>query len=310
MKLIKTSLNIDFMGLRHQGARFSAVLLLVSICSLFVQGLNLGVDFTGGTLIEVSYGQSAPVDEIRGVLDSSEFSEGTVQQFGATEDVLIRIAPRKDVNSAEISNRVTELLRANGHDVTLRRAEFVGPQVGEELTEDGMLAMVYALLGILLYVSLRFQFRFSVGAVIALLHDVIITIGFFSLFRMEFDLSVLAAILAVVGYSLNDTIVIYDRIRENFHLMRKCSPPEVINASLNHTMNRTIMTSLTTMLVLLALFFFGGAIIHGFAAALIVGVLIGTYSSLFVASPVLLVMGITQEHLQPTKKETFDDGLP
>lgn len=310
MELIKTKLNIDFMRMCPRAALFSGTVVLISVLSLIMQGLSLGVDFTGGTLIEVSYEQAAPLGELRGILGSSEFLDGTVQQFGAAEDVLIRIAPQTGLDSAAISNQVVELLRENGHALELRRAEFVGPQVGKELTEDGMLAMIYALLGILVYVAVRFQFRFSVGAIIALVHDVVITLGFFSISRMEFDLSVLAAVLAVIGYSLNDTIVIYDRIRENFLNMRKHRPSEVINAALNQTMSRTLMTSLTTMLVLLSLFFFGGTIIHGFSTALIVGVLIGTYSSLFVASPVLLAMGVTEQHLLPVQKERFDDGLP
>ena len=310
MELIKTRLHIDFMSLRLGAALLSVVLVVGALLSLGLQGLNLGVDFTGGTLIELSYEKTAPVDEIRGILEGSEFAGGTVQEFGSVNEVLIRIAPQAELDSSEISNRVVDLLRGADHAVDLRRAEFVGPQVGKELTENGMLAMVYALLGILVYVAVRFQFRFSVGAIIALVHDVLITMGFFSVTRMEFDLSVLAAVLAVVGYSLNDTIVIYDRIRENFLSLRDRAPIDVINASLSQTLNRTLMTSLTTMLVLLSLFFLGGAIIHGFAAALIVGVLVGTYSSLFVASPVLLAMGLTEQHLLPVQKERFDDGLP
>lgn len=310
MKLLKSGLNIDFMRRMRLAALLSGVVVTASLLSLWGRGLNLGVDFTGGTLVELSYEGPAPLDDLRGILDGSEFRSAAVQQFGTPQDVLIRIAPRQGLDSAAISNQILDLLRDNNHQVSLRRAEFVGPQVGKELTEDGVLALIYALCGILVYVTLRFQSRFALGAVVALLHDVIVTVGFFSLTGIEFDLSVLAAILAVIGYSLNDTIVIYDRIRENFQSLRKRSPFEIINVSLNQTLNRTIMTSLTTMMVLLALLFLGGEIIRGFAGALIIGVLIGTYSSLFVASPVLLATGITEKHLQLVRKEPFDDGLP
>ncbi|MHC8441008.1 MAG: protein translocase subunit SecF [Candidatus Eutrophobiaceae bacterium] len=308
MRLISQRTSIDFMGLRRPAMWVSAVLIAISLASLAFRGLQLGVDFTGGTLIEVSYAQAAPLDEMRALLKQSQFDDASVQRFGADSDALIRIAPREGVDSNEISNRITQLLRDSGHEVQLRRAEFVGPQVGEELVNDGALAVVYALLCILIYVSLRFQFRFSVGAVAALTHDVIITMGFFSISGMEFDLSVLAAVLAVIGYSLNDTIVVYDHIRENFHQMHKSNPEEVINFSLNRVLSRTIITSLTTLLVVVTLFLLGGEIIHGFSAALIVGVLIGTWSSLFVASPILLAMNVTAHHLMPVKKEKPEHG--
>ena len=303
MKLIKEKLNIDFMSKRKLALIFSVALMLVSVGSFFTQGLNLGVDFTGGTLVEVGYSEVVDLESIRTVFAASEFSEATVQYFGSASDVLIRVAPREDTNTAEISGAVLELLRVGGQSLEMRRVEFVGPQVGEELTEDGGLAMIYALLGILIYVALRFQMRFSVGAIAALIHDVVITIGIFSVLQLDFDLTVLAAILAVIGYSLNDTIVVFDRIRENFHKMRKATSIEVTNASLNQTLSRTIMTSVTTLIVLTALFFVGGEIIHGFSTALIIGVLVGTYSSIFVASPVTLALGITKEDLMPVEKE-------
>jgi preprotein translocase subunit SecF len=306
MKLIKEKLNIDFMGKRKLAVIFSATLMLVSIASLAIQGLNLGVDFTGGTLVEVGYDEAVQLESIRSGLAASEFGEATVQYFGSASDVLIRVAPREGVNTAEISGLILELLRSGGQAVEMRRVEFVGPQVGEELTEDGGLAMIYALLGILIYVALRFQMRFSFGAIAALVHDVIITMGIFSVLQLDFDLTVLAALLAVIGYSLNDTIVVFDRIRENFHKMRKATPIEVMNASLNQTLSRTIMTSVTTLLVLAALFLVGGEIIHGFSTALIIGVLIGTYSSIFVASPVTLALGITKEDLMAIEKEGAD----
>lgn len=303
MKFVKEKLDINFMAKRKFAVIFSVILMLVSIVSLSVQGLNLGVDFTGGTLVEVGYAEPVELNNVRGVLAASEFAEASIQYFGSAKDVLIRIAPRKGVNTADISGAVLDLLRASGDEVEMRRVEFVGPQVGEELTQDGGLAMLYALLGILIYVALRFQMRFSVGAIVALVHDVTITIGVFSVTQMDFDLTVLAALLAVIGYSLNDTIVVFDRIRENFHKMRKATPVEVMNSSLNQTLSRTIMTSLTTLLVLTALFLVGGEIIHGFSAALIIGVLIGTYSSIFVASPVTLALGVSKEDLMPVEKE-------
>jgi len=306
MKLLKEKLNIDFMGKRKFATIFSAILVAVSIVSLATQGLNFGIDFTGGTLVEVGYDKAVGLESIRSGLAASEFGEATVQYFGSASEVLIRVAPREGVNTAEISSSILELLRSGGQVVEMRRVEFVGPQVGEELTEDGGLAMLYALLGILIYVALRFQIRFSIGAIAALVHDVIITMGVFSVLQMDFDLTVLAALLAVIGYSLNDTIVVFDRIRENFHKMRKANPIEVMNTSLNQTLSRTIMTSLTTLLVLMSLYLVGGEIIHGFSTALIIGVVIGTYSSIFVASPVTLALGISKEDLMPVEKEGAD----
>ncbi len=303
MRILKDKLNIDFMGKRKLAVIFSAILMVASIASLATQGLNLGVDFTGGTLVEVGYSEAAQLESIRSSLAASEFGEATVQYFGSASDVLIRVASREGMNTAEISSSILELLRSGEQTIEMRRVEFVGSQVGKELTEDGGLAMIYALLGILVYVALRFQMRFSFGAIAALIHDVVITIGVFSILQMDFDLTVLAALLAVIGYSLNDTIVVFDRIRENFHSMRKSTSIEVMNASLNQTLSRTIMTSVTTLLVLLTLFLVGGEIIHSFSTALIIGVLIGTYSSIFVASPVTLALGIAKEDLMPVEKE-------
>lgn len=303
MELIRNNTNIDFMGHRKIAGIISTALILISIISLIGQRLNFGIDFTGGTLVEVGYQQAVELDDIRTALQNTPYADATVQYFGSAAEVLIRIAPREGLNSAAISSELITLLQGSGQSVEMRRVEFVGPQVGEELTEDGGLAMIYALLGILLYVSLRFQLRFAAGAVAALVHDVMITLGFFSLFQLDFDLSVLAAILAVIGYSLNDTIVVFDRIRENFRKLRKQEAIQVVNTSLNQTLSRTLMTSITTLLVLVALFFLGGEIIHGFSAALIVGVIIGTYSSIFVASPITLALGISKEDLMPVEKE-------
>ncbi len=304
--------NIDFLGKRRIALVFSSILIVASIASFVVNGLKLGIDFTGGTLVEVGYQQAADLTVLRTALDEMGFSDATVQNFGTTKDVLIRIKPREGVSNAELSSKILQVVNANSAEpATIRRVEFVGPQVGDELTEDGGLALLYAMFGILLYIAWRFEYKFSLGSVAALLHDVIITLGFFSILQMEFDLTVLAAVLAVIGYSLNDTIVVYDRIRENFRTLRKDSPENIMNISLNQTLSRTLMTSITTALVLVALAVLGGEIIHNFAIALLVGVGIGTYSSIYVASPIVLALGITQEDLMVPVVEGQDfDGMP
>ena len=302
MQILKENLGIDFMGKRKIATLFSIVLMSIAAASLFLQQLNPGIDFTGGTLIEVGYATPVELDPVRGALESAGFGEAVVQHFGTAQDVLIRIAPREGVNAADLSSHILASLAATG-EVEMRRVEFVGPQVGEELTEDGGLAVLFSLFAILVYVALRFEYRFSVGAVAALVHDVLLTLGIFSLLQIEFDLSVLAAILAVIGYSLNDTIVVFDRIRENFRKMRKGTPTDVVNQSLNQTLSRTLMTSMTTLIVLLALFFLGGEIIHGFALALIIGVVVGTYSSIYVASNTILALGVSKEDLMQPEKE-------
>ncbi|MBD3611278.1 MAG: protein translocase subunit SecF [Hydrogenovibrio crunogenus] len=297
----------NFMGHRKLAMSVSLFFIVASIIGLFVKGLNFGIDFTGGTIVELSYDKPAEVDTIRTSLQDSGFERAVVQNFGSAEDVLIRIAPKEGVNSAQISNQVMEALRENhSEDFELRRVEFVGPQVGDELTEDGALAVIYALIGVLIYVALRFEFRFSIGSVAALVHDVVITLGVFSWTQAQFDLTVLAAILAVIGYSLNDTIVVFDRVRENFRTVRDGSPETVTNLAVNQMLARTLMTSLTTLLVLVALFVLGGEIIHNFALALIVGVVVGTYSSTFVASSIALALGVSKEDLMQPVKEGAD----
>lgn len=303
MQILGHKTNIDFMSKRKLAMVFSILLILLSIGSLSTRGLSFGIDFTGGTLIEVAYPDSADLGAIRDLLDEAGYDDAQVQHFGTSRDVLIRIAPRGNKVSAELSEEVLTALQNADSAVEMRRVEFVGPQVGEELTEQGGLAVLYALLGILIYITLRFEYRFSFGAVAALVHDVIITLGVFSLVQVEFDLTVLAAILAVIGYSLNDTIVVFDRIRENFRKMRKGTPTDIMNVSINQTLARTMMTSLTTLLVLLALFFLGGEIIHSFALALIVGVFVGTYSSIFVAGASTLALGVSKADLMPVQKE-------
>lgn len=312
MQILKSGQRIDFMGKRQLAIVFSAIVILIAVGALFARGLSLGIDFTGGTLIEVGYSEAADLESVRAALANSGYGDSSVQQFGTPRDVLIRLAGGSEEGaSSRLSNEVfAALQRAADSELTLRRVEFVGPQVGDELTEDGALAVLVALIAILMYVAMRFEWRFAVGSVIALVHDVSITVGIFALLQIEFDLPVLAAVLAVIGYSLNDTIVVFDRIRENFRKMRKGSPEEIINRSLNETLSRTLVTSLTTMLVLLALFFLGGEIIHGFAFALLIGVLIGTYSSIYVASTSILMLGVSKADLMPVKKEGVVDDRP
>jgi preprotein translocase subunit SecF len=307
-------LNFDFMKLRNVAMILSAILLIISIASLATRGLNLGLDFTGGTLLEVSYQQPADIERIRAQLDSSGFVGSTVQHFGSETDVLIRMAEAfRDTLGAEVLEALRSGSLEDGqtfNDVELRRSEFVGSQVGEELRDQGGLALLMALFVVMLYVAFRFQFKFSVGAVFALFHDVVIILGLFSLFQWDFDLTVFAALLAVIGYSLNDTIVVADRIRENFRIVRKGDAFEVINISLNQTLGRTIMTSLTTALVLLALMFLGGELIHNFALGLFIGVIVGTYSSIYVSANILILMNICREDLIPVELEEEVDDRP
>ena len=295
----------NFMGIRKIAVVFSAIMLVASIASLSINGLVLGLDFSGGTQVEVGYEQPADVAELRQKLESAGFEGPVVVHYGSETDVLIRLQGKPDLGLAE---KVYAVLQNGDEQVELRRVDYVGPQIGEELREDGGMGMLAALIVVMLYVAVRFQFKFSVGAVLALAHDVIITLGVFSIARLEFDLTVLAAVLAVVGYSLNDTIVVSDRIRENFRKIRKATPVEVINESLSQTLWRTINTSVTTMLVLLALFFLGGELIHNFAIALMIGVAIGTYSSIYVAATVMLAMNVDREDLlEPEEGELVDD---
>jgi len=313
MNILKANLNIDFNRFRKHAAVFSVILLIASGIEFALFGLNLGLDFTGGTLIEVRYEQDADRDQVQAQLEAAGFEKSVVQYFGTSKDLTIRLAPQegemtqeqaKENNADKVGEQVLSVLR-KGTDskIEMRRTEFVGPAVGAELAEKGGLAMLVALIFILIYVSMRFEWKFALGSVAALAHDIIITVGLFSMIGMEFNLTVLAAILAVIGYSLNDTIVVFDRIRENFLKLRKSDSEKIVNTSLNQTLARTIMTSITTMLVLLALFFLGGELIHGFATALISGVIVGTYSSIYVASNVALALGITKEDLMPVEVE-------
>ncbi len=298
------------MNLRKPALALSLGLILLSIGSLFVNGLNLGIDFTGGYLIEAGYKNDVNLDQVRTALADAQFKDAQVQNFGSSKDIIVRIAPRADINKATIGDSILSVLTTTSEqEVTMRRLEFVGPQVGDELRDDGGIALLVALGGILIYISLRFQLKSAVGAILALVHDVLITVGVFSILQLEFDLTVLASILAVIGYSLNDTVVVLDRIRETFRNVRKTTAEDILNISINQTLSRTLVTSLTTLLVLFALFFFGGEIIHGFATALIVGVVVGTYSSIYIASSTLMTMKIhKQDFLVVAKEEIVDDA--
>ncbi len=300
MQILRLKETVNFMSYRKVAMIFSILLMLASVASLAVNKLNFGLDFTGGTLIEVGFEKAADLAKIREVMDSNGFDDAVVQLYGSSRDVVIRLAQREDVKAEMLGNQVLAVLQdGTGQSVDMRRIEFVGASVGDELTEQGGLAMLTALICILVYVAFRFEWRFALGSVFALFHDVLLTIGLFSVLQLEFDLTVLAAILAVIGYSLNDTIVVSDRIRENFRKIREGGPEEIINTSLTQTLSRTFITSITTLLVLVALFYQGGALIHGFATALLFGVFVGTYSSIYVASSVALSLGISKEDLIP-----------
>ena len=303
------NIDINFMQARRIAFVLSAALILVSIISLATQGLRFGLDFTGGTLVELNYAQAPDLEEVRGQLVAAGHEHFVVQNFGSSRDVLVRLSQGF---SPEVGDEVRSLLAQGDIEVELRRAEFVGAQVGEELRDQGGLGMLVALICVMIYVAFRFQYKFALGSVLALAHDVILLLGFFSLFRIDFDLTVLAALLAVIGYSLNDTIVVYDRIRENFRTVREGGPKELINLSINQTLIRTTITSLTTLLVLFSLLIFGGEMIHNFALALIVGVLVGTYSSIYVAGTLLLALKISREDLALPIKEGVveEEGRP
>ncbi|WP_120511503.1 protein translocase subunit SecF [Photobacterium salinisoli] len=303
-QLMKADKVIDFMRWSKLAFVFSAVMIIASIGIVVTKGMNWGLDFTGGTLIEVGFEQPADLGQIRDSLEAAGFGDAIVQNFGTARDVMVRLQPREGVAGETLGNQILDALREGTHQsVEMRRIEFVGPNVGDELAEAGGLAILVSLICILLYVSMRFEWRLAAGAVLSLTHDVIITIGIFSLLQIEVDLTIVAALLTVVGYSLNDTIVVFDRIRENFRKMRKGGPAEVMNNSVTQTLSRTLITSGTTLFVVIALFMKGGTMIHGFATALLIGITVGTYSSIYVASALALKLGITREHLMPPKVE-------
>ncbi len=297
MEFFKTNTKIDFMKQRTFAAVFSVLVTLLSLLSLSLYGLNLGLDFTGGTQLEISYDHAANLNEIRTVLASGGFQDAVVQSYGTANDVLIRLAV-SNISQEQLKNKIMEILPG----AKLHQVEYIGPQVGNTLITNGILAILVSLLGTMLYIALRFEYRFAVSAAVALIHDPILILGVFSFFRIEFNLISLAAVLTIIGYSLNDTIVVYDRVRENFRKHRKTSSMEVMNLSINQTLSRTIMTSSLTLLVVSALFIFGGEMLAGFSLALIIGIIIGTYSSIYVAGSLAVAMGLNRKHLLPQTK--------
>ncbi|MBI4357365.1 MAG: protein translocase subunit SecF [Gammaproteobacteria bacterium] len=295
--------NINFIGKRKVSAMLSGVLVLGAVVSLIGQGLNLGLDYTGGLLIEFRFEHPVVQSEIRTLLNQSDFEDAVLQQYGTDKEILIRIPTRAGRVDSQVRDKLLSVFQVPDQKVTLRRIEYVGPSVGKELLEQGMLGLIVALLGILIYVMVRYEYRFATGAVVALIHDALITFGIFSWFSLEFDLTGLAAILTIIGYSINDTIVVYDRIRENFRKFRNMPSETIVNISLNETLARTINTSFTTLLVVIALYFWGGALIHNFAIAMGVGIVVGTYSSIYIASSIALAMGVKSVHLAVSEKK-------
>lgn len=305
--MISPNLNIDFMAGRRIALMFSAVIIVFSLGSLLTRGLNFGLEFTGGDLLEIAYAGEADLAEIRTALAEEGFENPIVQIFGTVSEVLIRLPPQPGTESTAVRDRVVGALQARDPSAQLQRFEFVEPQVGEELTEQGGLAMLISLILIFIYVMLRFRWKFAAGTISALVHDVIVVFGFFSIFGFGFDLTIVAAVLATIGYSLNDTIVVFDRIRENFRLIRRGTAAQIINTSINQMLGRTMITSLTTLLVLICLFLLGGETVSGFALALIVGVIVGTYSSIYIASASALALNVSPTDLIPPKREEIDD---
>lgn len=307
MEFFKQNTQIDFMAQRRWAAILSITLFALSIISLLVNGLNWGLDFTGGTQIQLSFPQVVDLNQVRTTLEKGGFKEATVISYGTSKDVLVSLGPTKNSHQESTQNttvaQVTELLPT----AKIQQVDIIGPQVGQELATKGALAIVIALLGTMIYIALRFDFRFSMGSTVALIHDPILILGIFSFWHLEFNLIVLAAVLTVIGYSLNDTIVIFDRIRENFRKLRKATPVEVVNQATNQTLSRTIMTSVLTLLVVLALYFLGGSMLHGFALALIIGIVVGTYSSIYVAGSLSLMLGVNRQSLLPPPKEALDN---
>ena len=298
---------INFMSYQKPAVAISLILIVTSFFMVFSRGLNFGIDFTGGIIIEAEFEQESNLQDIRDLLDANEFQNALVQNFGSPNDVLIRLEPQENMDGGAVRDQILSLLTSIDSSAELLRIEFVGPQVGQDLTEQGSLAMLFALIMIFIYVTFRFKWKFALGALTALIHDVIILIGFFALFQRNFDLTILAAVLATIGYSLNDTIVVYDRIRENFRVMRGETPLAITNQSITQMLGRTIITSGTTLLVLLALFFLGGETVSGFALALIVGIFVGTYSSIFIACALVLSLRISNEDFMERKVEEIDD---
>ncbi|MDM4769729.1 protein translocase subunit SecF [Solimonas sp. SE-A11] len=307
MKIFANVPNINFMAQRKTGLWASGVLTLVAIALIAFHGLNFGIDFTGGVLVEVSYPQQVELEEVRSELGEAGYHNAMVQHFGSNSSLLIRLPPARDASTAEVSSRVLEALHAQEKGIELRRIEFVGPQVGEELFNDGGLALLVAFIGIAVYIMFRFEWKFSVGAVAAVIHDVIMVLGFLALFDIEFDITTLAAILALMGYSNNETIVIFDRVRENLRDERRMEVLDVVNLSVNQTLLRSIITHVSTSLVLIALLALGGATVHSFSSALLVGVIVATYSSIYISTNLAVALGVSREDLLPPQDKELDE---
>jgi len=311
LEIFKVERDLPFMRYAKPVIIASLVVVAVAIGALVVRGLNFGVDFTGGTVIEVGYPQGADIQGIRNTLGNAGFADAVVQNFGTSRDVLIRMPVREGLTSAQLSEQVMAALRQADTSVELRRVDFVGPQVGEELANDGTLALIVVAIGIMLYLAVRFEWRFAVGAIAATAHDIIVILGCFALFQWEFSLTVLAAVLAILGYSVNDTVVVFDRIRENFRKLRRADTVGIIDNAITRTLSRTLITSGVTQLMVLAMLLLGGEVLFGFALALTIGIVVGSYSSIFVASPILLWLGVSREDFaKPEKKEEEGGALP
>jgi len=299
--------HIDFMGQRKWSAALSSIMFVISIFFLVSRGLNFGLDFTGGTQLELRYEQAVDFEAVADQLESSGFEGAKVTQYGTVNDILVKIANKEGVSEQELGHNVLKVLKSYDENVDLRRVEFVGSEVGAHLAEQGGLAVLVALIGIMIYIAMRFEYRFSISAAVALMHDPVLILGIFAYYQLEFDLATLAAVLAIIGYSLNDSIVVFDRVRENFRRVRKGSASEIVNLSINQTLSRTIMTSALTLLVVLALFFFGGESLHSFSAALLIGIIVGTYSSIYVAGALAVALGLSKNDLMSSAKKLVDD---
>jgi preprotein translocase subunit SecF len=310
MELFRIKHDIPFMSYGRLTTSISLITFLLAVFFLATKGLNFGVDFTGGTVMEVAYPQTADIGKIRGAMDTLGLTDATVQNFGSSHDVLIRLPVKKGVTSAKLSESVLTALQKDDTSVQMHRVEFVGPQVGQELYENGAMALLLVSIGIMAYLAVRFEWRFAVSAIIANMHDVVIILGFFSFFQWEFNLTVLAAILAVLGYSVNESVVVFDRVRENFRKMRKASVPEVINNAITRTMSRTIITHAMTQTMVCSMLFFGGEVLHNFSLALTIGILFGIYSSVLVASPIVMWLGVSRENLIKVEPKQTADATP
>lgn len=311
MELFKLTTHIDFLRARKVAGTFSMILVIFSLISLATRGIHWGLDFTGGTVLELEYPQAVEVSDVRNVLDQNGFKDAVIQHFGSSRNILIRLTPHEGMSEQALGQSVRTLLQQNNPDVKLLRAEVLGAQLGQELAEQGGLAILVAMIGTMIYIAFRFEWRFAVGAGVALAHDPILILGLFSAFQIEFDLPTLAGILAVIGYSLNDTIVVFDRVKENFLKQRKGDAVEIMNLSLNQTLSRTLMTSFLTLLVVTSLLIYGGPTLFGFSFALFVGIIVGTYSSIYVAGALSVALGLSRADLMPVAKvEERDDRHP